>query len=195
MTAQLGVLLPPSAYCAPASWLQLFRSSPTIRASQEVLVVKNPPTNARYIRDAGSIPGSERSPGRGHGNPVQYSCLENPMDRGAWWTTVHKILKSQTLLSDRAHTHNIYNSETSLRTENWSVLNRYEEVRNMKKSHLLKMNMPKRLMSKNLNLSPQTTFIQSSTDFHQSDKGIKQNMTKRKWNSLFCSKEIKSKQY
>ena len=50
-------------------------------------MVKNPPANAGDIRDAGSIPGSGRSSGRGHGNPLQYSCLENPMDRGAWWAT------------------------------------------------------------------------------------------------------------
>ena len=54
------------------------------------LVVKNPPVNAGDIRDAGSIPGSGRSPGRGNSNPIQYSCLENPMDRGAWLATVHK---------------------------------------------------------------------------------------------------------
>ena len=53
-------------------------------ASQVALVVKNPPANAGDIRDKGSIPGSGRSPGRGHGNPLQYSCLEYPMDRGAW---------------------------------------------------------------------------------------------------------------
>ena len=51
--------------------------------SQVALVVENPPANAGDIRDAGLIPGSGRSPGRGHGNPLQYSCLENPMDRGA----------------------------------------------------------------------------------------------------------------
>ena len=49
------------------------------------MVVKNPPANG----DLGSIPGSGRSPGEGNGNPLQYSCLENPMDRGAWWATVH----------------------------------------------------------------------------------------------------------
>ena len=49
------------------------------------LVVKNPPANAGDVRDAGSILGSGRSPGGGHGHPLQYSCLENPMDRGAWW--------------------------------------------------------------------------------------------------------------
>ena len=48
----------------------------------------------------GLIPGSGRSPGEGHGNPFQYSCLENPMDRGAWWATVHGVAKSQTRLSD-----------------------------------------------------------------------------------------------
>ena len=61
-----------------------------------VLVVKNPPTNAVDISNTGSIPGSGRSPGEGNGNPIQYSCLENPMDRGAWWATVHGVTKSQT---------------------------------------------------------------------------------------------------
>ena len=55
-----------------------------LRASQLVLVVKNLPANAVDLRDAGSIPGLARSPGGGHGKPLQYSCLENPMDRGAW---------------------------------------------------------------------------------------------------------------
>ena len=57
--------------------------------SQLALVVKNPPANAGDIRDADPFPGLGRSPGRGHGNPLQYSCLGNPMDRGVWWTTVH----------------------------------------------------------------------------------------------------------
>ena len=48
--------------------------------------------------DVGSIPGSGRSPGEGNGNPLQYSCLENPMDRGAWWATVHRVAKSWTQL-------------------------------------------------------------------------------------------------
>ena len=55
-----------------------------IGASQVALAVKNLPANARDLRDAGSIPGSGRFPRRGHGNPLQYSCLENPMNRGAW---------------------------------------------------------------------------------------------------------------
>ena len=54
--------------------------------------------NARDTRDAGSIPGSGRSPGEGHGNPLQYSCLENPIDKGAWQATVHGVAKSQTWL-------------------------------------------------------------------------------------------------
>ena len=66
------------------------------RASQVALGVKNLPANAEDVRDAGSIPGSGRSPGGGHGNPLQYSCLKNPMGRGAWQATVHKITKIQT---------------------------------------------------------------------------------------------------
>ena len=61
-------------------------------------MVKNSSANARDIRDAGSVSGSGRSPGRGHGDPLQYSCLENPMDRGAWWAIVHRVAKSQTRL-------------------------------------------------------------------------------------------------
>jgi len=60
-----------------------------------VLVVKNPPVNAGDIRDVGSIFGVERSPGRGHGSPLQYSCLENPLDRGALWITVHRVTDSE----------------------------------------------------------------------------------------------------
>ena len=52
--------------------------------------------SACNVGDLGSIPGSGRSPGEGNGNPLQYSCLENPMDRGAWWATVHGVAKSQT---------------------------------------------------------------------------------------------------
>ena len=60
------------------------------------LVVKNLPANAGDIRDLGSIPGWGRSPGGGHSNPLQYSCLENSMDRGAWRTTVYRVVKSWT---------------------------------------------------------------------------------------------------
>ena len=58
--------------------------------------MKNPAANAGDIRDAGSIPGWERSSGEGHGNPLQYSCLENLMDRGAWQDTVHGVAQSRT---------------------------------------------------------------------------------------------------
>ena len=56
--------------------------------------VKNPPANAGDTGDVGLIPGLGRSPGGGNGNPLQYSCLENSMDRGAWWVTVHGVTKS-----------------------------------------------------------------------------------------------------
>ena len=59
-------------------------------------MVKNPPANAGDTRDLGSIPGSGRSPGEGNGNPLQYSCLGNPMDRGAWWAAVHGSQESDT---------------------------------------------------------------------------------------------------
>ena len=58
------------------------------------LLVKSPPANAGDARDAGLIPGSGRTPGVGNGNPFQYSCLTNSMDRGAWWTIVHGVAKS-----------------------------------------------------------------------------------------------------
>ena len=59
-------------------------------------MVKNPPANAGDLRDISSIPGWERSPGGENGNALQYSCLNNPVDRGAWWATVHGITKNQT---------------------------------------------------------------------------------------------------
>ena len=63
-------------------------------SSQVALVVKNPPANAEDIRDSSLIPESGRSRGGGHGNPVQYSCLENPLDRRAWWAEVHRVAQS-----------------------------------------------------------------------------------------------------
>ena len=67
-------------------------------ASQVVVVVKNPPANVGDIRDVGLIPESGRSPGRGHGNLLQYSSLENPMDTGAWWAPGHRVTNSRTRL-------------------------------------------------------------------------------------------------
>ena len=75
-------------------------------ASHVVLVVKNPPAKAGDLREAGSIPGLGRSPGGGHSSPLHYSCLEDPMDRGACWAAAHRVSKSQTRLKHlSAHTH------------------------------------------------------------------------------------------
>ena len=75
------------------------------------LVVKNLPANAGDVRDVGSIPGSGGSPEGGYGNLLQYSCLENPMDGGAWWVIVHGVAKSRTRLRDFTftfhHTHHM----------------------------------------------------------------------------------------
>ena len=65
-----------------------------LRASQVALVVRNLPANAGDIRDAGSIPGSGRAPGEGNGNPFQFYCLENLMDREAWMSTAHRVAQS-----------------------------------------------------------------------------------------------------
>ena len=67
-----------------------------------VPVVKNPPANARDIGDTGSVPGLGGSPGEGCGNSLRYSCLENPMDRGAWRATVPRVARSQTWLNWRS---------------------------------------------------------------------------------------------
>ena len=75
-----------------------------IWASQVALVVKNPPANAGDARDTGSIPGSGRSFGEGYGNPLQYSCLENPMDRRAQQTTIHGVAQHT---HTHTHTHTI----------------------------------------------------------------------------------------
>ena len=74
----------------------LFLLSQSSWASQVALVVKNSPDNAGDLKDEGSIPGSGRFPREGNGNPLQYSCPENPMDRGAWRATVHRVTKSWT---------------------------------------------------------------------------------------------------
>ena len=68
-----------------------------MEASQVAPVVKNLPVKAGDLRDVGLIPGLGRSPGREHGNPLQDSCLENPMDREAWWATVHRVAQLDTI--------------------------------------------------------------------------------------------------
>ena len=85
-------------------------------ASQVALVVKNLPGNAGDTRDEGPIPGLGRSPGGGHGNPLQYSCLENSMGRGAWEATVHGVAKSWTRLSDFTFTFRFHASEKEMAT-------------------------------------------------------------------------------
>ena len=74
-------------------------------------MVKNPSANAG---DVGLIPGSGRSPGEGNGNWLQYSCLDNPMDRGAWRATVHGVAKSHTQLSDQNKTKNKKNNDNNI---------------------------------------------------------------------------------
>ena len=78
---------------------KLRKASEKERASQVVPVVKNLPANAGDLRAVGLIPGLGRFPGEGQGNPLQCSCLENPMDRGAWRATVHMVTKSRTQLN------------------------------------------------------------------------------------------------
>ena len=92
------------------------------RASQVVLVVKNPPTNAGDIRDAGLILGLERFPGGGHGNALQYSCLENPMDRGAWPATVHRVEKSQAWLKQLGSSYRSSNRKSLIVWSTWPTL-------------------------------------------------------------------------
>ena len=82
--------------------------------SQVALVVKNLPTNAGGIRGTGSIPGSGRSPGEENGNPLQYSCLENPVDRGAWQAAVHGVTKSWTQLKQLTLTHTHTHTHTQM---------------------------------------------------------------------------------
>ena len=74
-----------------ARQVTVFRKPRVIQASQVMLVVKSQPVNAGNVRDMGSVSGLGRSLGGGHGNPLQYSCLENPMDREAWRAIVHRV--------------------------------------------------------------------------------------------------------
>ena len=78
--------------------------------------VKNPPANAGDAEDVGSIRRLGRSIGGGNGNPLQYSCLKNPMNRGAWWATVYSIAKSQTRLSDFTFTFHYHALEKKMAT-------------------------------------------------------------------------------
>ena len=83
--------------CGRHSWRGKFKAGEKVEgASQVVLVGKNPPANAGDVRDTGSISELGRSPGGGHSNPLQYSCLESPTDTGAWWATVQWVTQSWT---------------------------------------------------------------------------------------------------
>ena len=81
------------------SYSTIYTNTQIYKHTPQVPVVKNLPANAGDIRDTGLIPGSERSPGGGHGNPLQYSFLENPIDRGSWQATVHRVAQSRTWLN------------------------------------------------------------------------------------------------
>ena len=89
------------------------------------LVVKNPPANAGNMRDLGSIPGLGRSPGGGHDNPLHYSCLENPMDRGAWRGTAHWAAESDMTEQLSRHTHAYKSSESIYSINKWIRLSSY----------------------------------------------------------------------
>ena len=89
-------------------------------------MVKNLPANVGDVRDMGSISGSGRSPGRGHSSPLQYSCLENAMDRGVWWATVHRVAKGLTQLKQLTiHAHTPYTQNSNLlQREEWWIYGR-----------------------------------------------------------------------
>ena len=85
-------------------------------------MLKNLPGSAGDVRDTGLIPGLGRFPGEGHGNPLQYSCPENPMDRGAWWATVHRVAKSLTRLQRlKTHMEHLQLEFFSLMTLHWGT--------------------------------------------------------------------------
>ena len=97
MLAKQFLIARPGSY--PSQFLQmkfleLVLGTSFVQAFQVVLVEKNPPTEERDVTDMSSATVLGRSPGGGHGNPLQYSCLDNPIDRGAWWATVHGVAKS-----------------------------------------------------------------------------------------------------
>ena len=96
------LLLPEAGFWTLIKYLVVLVTSSHLEVSGVgrgmALVVKNPPASAGDVRDTGSVPESGKAPGEGHGDPLQYSCLVNPMDRGAWWATVHRVAKSWTWL-------------------------------------------------------------------------------------------------
>ena len=85
-------------YCGGNTLCIVGRLAASLVSAQVVLVVQKQPGNAGDIREASSVPGLGRSPGGGQGNPLQYACLENPMDRRTWRAAVHSVAKSWTRL-------------------------------------------------------------------------------------------------
>ena len=94
-----------------------------IWASQVVLVLRNPPTNAGDLRAVGSIPGSGRSSEGGHGTPLQFSCLQNPTDRGTWRALVHRVTRVRHIRGDLARTQrkDTIAADFSLRGQKWCL--------------------------------------------------------------------------
>ena len=91
-------------------------------------MVKNLPANAGDIRDVGLIPGLGRSPGVGNGNPLQYTCLENPMDRRDWRATVHGVAESDMTEHACTHTHTHTHIHTHYRVDKWDALRNVKRV-------------------------------------------------------------------
>ena len=109
-------------------------------------MVKNPPASLRDAGYAGSIPGSVRSPGGGNDNPLQYSCLDNSMDRELWLANIHGAAKSRTQLSNWADSHNCWSPWTSLETKtNPTDVSRWG---NKKSLHLLSIRLHARFFAK-----------------------------------------------
>ena len=114
---KLLYLLSPGNIFPTVSWIHSNKAfTSTILPAQVALVVKNSPANAADIRDVGSIPGSGRFHGEEYSNPLQHSCLENPLGRGAWRATVHRFAKSRTWLKQfSTHACTLYHfTETTL---------------------------------------------------------------------------------
>ena len=109
-------------------------------ASQMKLVLKNPPASAGDLRDTGSIPGLGRFPGGGNGNPLQYSCLKNSMDRETWWVTVHRVTKSRTRLR-QFNTH-----EQLLKLENLKYRSQFSSICVPNSQHLYSEVSPENLL-------------------------------------------------
>ena len=90
-------------------------------------MVKNSPANAGDVRDVNSIPGLGRSPGGGYGNPLQYSCLEYPKDRRAWWVIVHGVAKSWTGLKQLSTRHSLYKGNETVGLVPGNEIDKYLE--------------------------------------------------------------------